>query len=137
MIWVYPQNAAYYTTTALVKISLLFQYLRIFHCGFLRKVSIVLLVIVSIWGLAYSFMGWFPCFPVSGFWNRLTDPPPTCYGFGFGSLEGAYAAFVSFAATNMTFDTIIFLIPMAEYLKPGLHHKQVIAMTGLFTLGFV
>lgn len=137
MKWLYLQSAAYYTTTALVKVSLLLQYLRMFRSGTLRKISIALLVLVTIWGLTCTFAGWFPCFPVSGFWNRLGEPNAKCYGFGFGSIDGAYAAFVSFAATNMAFDTAIFLIPIAEFVKSDLRRKQVIAMVGIFTLGFV
>lgn len=134
--WLYVQSASYYTTTALIKVSLLLQYLRLFRNGILRKICLILLILVSLWGSAFIFMAWFPCFPVSGFWNR-SQGNVKCYGFGFGSVNGAYITFVSFAATNMFFDTIIFLIPMAEYLKPSLHRKQILALTGLFTLGSV
>ncbi|KAF2738066.1 hypothetical protein EJ04DRAFT_67926 [Polyplosphaeria fusca] len=135
--WLYVQGASYYTTTALIKISLLCQYLRIFRIGFLRPTCIVLLGIVTVWGVAFSFMAWFPCFPVSGFWDRMQQPPPKCYGFGFADLAGATAAFVGFAATNMFLDLVIFLIPMAEYFKPNLRRKEVLAMTGLFLLGSI
>lgn len=37
----------------------------------------------------------------------------------------------------MAFDIAIFLIPMVEYIKLGLGRKQVVALTGLFTLGSV
>ncbi|KAF2115940.1 hypothetical protein BDV96DRAFT_599480 [Lophiotrema nucula] len=137
MKWLYVQNASYYTTTALIKMSLLCQYLRIFRGGFLRAVTLCLLVLVTLWGFAYSFMAWFPCFPVAGFWDRTNHPNAKCYGFGFGDINGAMAAFVSFAATNMFFDTAIFLVPMAEYLKPGLRRKEVLALSGLFILGSI
>jgi hypothetical protein len=133
--WLYVQMASYYTTTSLIKVSLLCQYLRLFQRGALRRISYGLLVVVSLWGMVIAFMNWFPCFPPSGFWNRLQQPPPKCYGFGFGDLHGAYVSWVGFAASNMFFDLAIFLIPMAEYMKPGLGRKQVLAMTGLFTLG--
>ncbi|KAF2703150.1 hypothetical protein K504DRAFT_451904 [Pleomassaria siparia CBS 279.74] len=47
------------------------------------------------------------------------------------------ATFISLAATNMAFDIAIFLVPTAEYIKLGLGRKQVLALTGLFTLGSV
>lgn len=134
MKWLYVTNAAYHTTTALIKISLLCQYLRMFQ-GIRRKVCIVMLVIVSLWGATFSFMSWFPCFPVDGFWNRTQTPAPKCYGFGYKSINGAKAIILAFSGTNMFFDIAIFLIPLTEYFRPGLKRKQILAMTGLFALG--
>lgn len=135
MKWLYITNAAYHTTTALIKLSLLCQYLRIFQDGIRHKVCIVLLIIITLWGGAFSFMSWFPCFPVDGFWNRMQTPAPKCYGFGYKSISGAKAIILAFAGTNMFFDIAIFLIPLTEYFRPGLKRKQILAMTGLFALG--
>jgi hypothetical protein len=41
----------------------------------------------------------------------------------------------AFSGSNMILDVAIFLVPLTEYLKPGLKRKQVLAMTGLFGLG--
>lgn len=68
MICYYVTTAAYTTTTVLIKLSLLLQYLRLFRTGYRRIVVIVMIVIVSLWGSVFSFMAWFPCFPVKGFW---------------------------------------------------------------------
>lgn len=136
-MWLYVQGACYYTTTTLIKVSLLCQYLRLFRAGLLRKFCQALLLLVSLWGAGYMFMAWFPCFPVSGFWDRMQTPPPKCYGFGFGTVSGAAAAFISFGASNMVIDTIIFLIPLTVYFRDGLNKKQVFAFLGLFTLGSV
>ena len=77
------------------------------------------MALVCMWGAAYCFLAWVPCIPVNG----------------FSSITGAMAAFTSFAATNMALDTIIFLIPISKYFKPGLGHKEYLALTTLFTLG--
>jgi hypothetical protein len=138
MKWLYVQQACYNTTTALIKISLLLQYLRLFSSRtILHRICLVLLITVSLWGFAYGFMSWFPCFPVSGFWNRYQTPEPVCYGFGMKDGESAFGTFVSAAATNMALDTMIFLVPMCEYLKPGLGKRAGVALTGLFMLGSV
>ncbi|KAI8942357.1 hypothetical protein NX059_000433 [Plenodomus lindquistii] len=92
MHWLYITNAAYHTTTAFIKVSLLLQYLRIFRDGVRRRVCFILLAIVIAWGSAFSFMAWVPCFPVSGFWDRQTVPPPKCYGFGYSSVDSAKAS---------------------------------------------
>jgi hypothetical protein len=138
MKWLYVQQACYNTTTALIKISLLLQYLRLFSSRtILHRICLVLLITVSLWGFAYGFMSWLPCFPVSGFWNRYQTPEPVCYGFGMKDGESAFGTFVSAAATNMALDTMIFLVPMCEYLKPGLGKRAGVALTGLFMLGSV
>lgn len=133
MKYLYVTNAAYHTTTALIKISLLLQYLRLFRKGTLRWISIGLLVIVASWGLAFSFLAWFPCLPVSGFWHRTANSK--CYGFGYRTADEAKMTLFTFAGTNMFFDIVIFMIPLTEYFRPGLRKKQILAMTGLFAMG--
>jgi hypothetical protein len=130
MHWLYVTNAAYHTTTAFIKVSLLLQYLRLFRDGIRRKVCLVLLVLVVAWGLTFSFMAWVPCFPVSGFWNRTQLPTPKCYGFGYRTVVEAKMSVLAFATTNMAFDIAIFVVPLTEYLRKDLGRKQVLAMTG-------
>jgi hypothetical protein len=89
MIWFYVANAAYIMTTVCVKLSLLCQYLRLFREGYRRPLVITLLTLVSLWGGAFTFMAWFPCFPVHGFWNKRMSPPARCYGFGYRTLDEA------------------------------------------------
>lgn len=135
MKYLYVTNAAYHTTTALIKISLLTQYLRLFRAGTLRYVTMVLLFTVAGWGLAFMFLAWFPCLPVSGFWNRTAESK--CYGFGYRSVDEAKMTLLLFASTNMFFDIVIFLIPLTEFFRPGLRKKQIVAMAGLFTMGSI
>ena len=137
MHWLYITNAGYQTTAFLIKVSLLCQYLRFFTEGIRRQLCIILLGILTLWGIAFSFMAWVPCFPVYGFWNRLSNPPPTCYGFGYRTISESKSFVLAFAATNMSFDIAIFLIPLSEYFRPGLRRKELLAMTGLFSMGFL
>ena len=131
--WMYIQNGSYHSTSFFIKISLLCQYLRLFRTGLLRTTCWIVMALVCMWGAAYCFLAWVPCIPVNGFWDRSVDAK--CYAFGFSSITGAMAAFTSFAATNVALDTIIFLIPISKYFKPGLGHKEYLALTTLFTLG--
>lgn len=64
-------------SNALVKISLLLQYLRTFVDPLLRRLCITLTFITCAYGIAFAFMGWFPCIPVEGFWRR--DLNAFCY----------------------------------------------------------
>jgi hypothetical protein len=135
MIWLYVTNAAYHTTTVFIKASLLLQYLRMFREGIRRKVCIVLFCLVATWGLLFSFAAWVPCFPISGFWDRTNGAK--CYGYGNRTVNETKYSILSFATTNMVFDIAIFLVPLTEYLRQDLRRKQILAMTGLFALGFM
>jgi len=137
MIWFYISNGAYTTTTIVIKLSLLFQYLRLFREGYRRISTLVLLAAVTLWGLAFIFMAWFPCFPVSGFWDKTMVPQAKCYGFGFRTVPEVKGTLFAFAGTNMGLDIAILLLPLTEYFRPGLKQRQVFAMTGLFALGFM
>jgi hypothetical protein len=137
MKWFYVANAAYTSTTVFIKLSLLCQYLRLFHKSYCRAITLTLLVVVILWGGAFSFMAWFPCFPVSGFWNKAMIPPAKCYAFGYRTTVEAKSTLFAFAGSNMFLDLIIFLVPLTEYFRPDLKRKQVLAMTGLFAVGLV
>jgi hypothetical protein len=137
MKWFYVANASYIMTAVVVKLSLLFQYLRLFRGGYRRITTIVLLALVTLWGCAFAFMGWVPCFPVSGFWDKQQVPPAKCYGFGYRTLDEAKNTLFAFSGSNMILDLAIFLVPLTEFFKPGLNRKQVLAMTGLFAFGSV
>lgn len=137
MKWFYVANVAYIMTAVLVKLSLLFQYLRLFREGYRRTTTILLLALVILWGCAFAFMAWVPCFPVSGFWDKQRVPPAKCYGFGYRTLDEAKNTLFAFSGSNMIFDLAIFLLPLTEFFRPGLNRKQVLAMTGLFAFGSV
>jgi len=135
MLLLWLSNAAFHTTTACIKTSLILQCLRLFKGGIRRKICIVLLVIVAIWGLAFSFMAWVPCFPVSSFWDRANGGK--CYGFGFRTAAETKNFILAFASTNMILDIAIFLVPLTEFFRSDLKRRQLLAMTGLFSLGSV
>lgn len=72
---------------ALVKLSLLFQYLRIaderpdlkqIH---LRRATLAMIGVVTIWGLIESFLAWIPSNPISADWD-FTGMAATRWGYG-------------------------------------------------------
>jgi hypothetical protein len=101
----------------------------------MRWICVGLLVAVTLWGIGFSFAGWFPCFPVRGYWNRIIEAK--CYGFGLGDLDSFIAIYKAHSATNMMFDIFIFLAPMVLFRTPNLRYKNVLAMAGVFTFGAV
>ncbi|KAF9738537.1 hypothetical protein PMIN06_001699 [Paraphaeosphaeria minitans] len=133
----YFENALYITNTAVIKLSLLTQYLRIFKAGTMHWVCKALVVIISAWGFAYGFMAWFPCFPPQAYYESLKYPNARCYGYGFVNVNDFIGLFESHTALNMVFDTTIFITPMILFTKPNLRMKNVIAMSGIFIVGAV
>ncbi|KAI1850926.1 hypothetical protein JX266_003591 [Neoarthrinium moseri] len=129
----YVANATYAMSTALVKLALLFQYLRIFTKGFLRHVCIVTIVFTSLWGVAYSFMAWFPCFPIRGYWTWTIGA--TCYGYGSLIPSIFYGTYSSAAAINMVLDITILIIPMPLYFRENTGNRTKLSLIGLLFLG--
>jgi hypothetical protein len=133
----YIENALYISQTAIIKISLLLQYLRIFKAGMMRWICITLLVIVSLWGLTYGALAWVPCVPIQAQWDRLAYPNAKCYGFGLTNIKDFTSLFESHTALNMILDFVIFMTPMVLFTKPNLRMKNIFAMAGIFVIGGV
>ncbi|KAJ0274769.1 hypothetical protein COL26b_010920 [Colletotrichum chrysophilum] len=131
----YVCGGAYAMATALIKLALLFQYLRMFEAGSKsRFVTLVVIYITAAWGLAYSFLAFIPCFPVSAFWNLTTV---TKDRWAFGSHDPVIFArtFESHVGMNVALDLIVFLIPLRLFLEQGLRAKSRLGLLGLFTMG--
>ncbi|KAF2728883.1 hypothetical protein EJ04DRAFT_448401 [Polyplosphaeria fusca] len=133
----YIENAVFVSETAIIKIALLTQYLRIFKAGYMHRLCIAEMIIISLWGCAYAFMAWIPCFPVRAYWNRATMPSATCYGYGFNDFDSFVATFTSHASLNMLFDILVFLTPMVLFRKPGLQKKNLFGLAGIFAFGAI
>lgn len=132
----YICNAAYAMSTSFIKISLFFQYIRFFEPGtFLRRVCIFLVVFVGFWGLAYSFMAFFPCFPVWAYWNL--DANATCYGYGSQIPSIFLATYESHTAVNMCLDVLTLAVPIPLYFKPGTNSKTRVRLFLLLLMGGV
>jgi len=96
-------------STAFIKLSLLFQYLRIFEEGrFVYHFTQIMAGVIGLWGFSFIFMGWFACFPSpAAFWNRTNkgcyasfDPNPSVV---VKTIEGHSGA-------NVGFDFIVLAI---------------------------
>jgi hypothetical protein len=119
--------------TTVVKLCLLVQFLRIFKAGIMRWVCITLITVISLWGLAFVFMAWFPCFPVREVWHRSADAK--CYGYGFSNKAEFVAIYKAHSASNMVLDVCVFLTPMIIFRSPKLKKKSMLALAGVFTFG--
>ncbi|KAK2049735.1 hypothetical protein LZ31DRAFT_286401 [Colletotrichum somersetense] len=131
----YVCNGAYPMATALIKLALLFQYLRMFDRGTKsRYITIVFIVITAAWGVAYSFLAWVPCIPVSAFWD-LASTTETRWAFGSRDPETFARSFESHVSINVALDLIVFAIPIPMCLRTGLRAKSRVNLFVLFTMG--
>lgn len=120
-------------SNALVKLSLLAQYLRIFENPAMRIFCKALIVLISVWGSIYSFIAWFPCFPPSGFWEFGTSP--LCYGYASPDPLHVYQTTVSATASNMAFDLVTWALPIHLLADKNLERKTKKALFALLLLG--
>ncbi|ORY70040.1 uncharacterized protein BCR38DRAFT_520903 [Pseudomassariella vexata] len=132
----YIANATYSMSTMLMKLSLLFQYLRIFKQGtFLRRFTIVMIVVIALWGAAFSFISWVPCFPIAGYWDLTISAK--CYGYGSPYAKEFAQTFETHAGMNMIFDIIVLGIPISIYFEKGSSAGTRMRLLGLFAMGTV
>jgi len=121
-------------SSTFIRIALLFQYLRIFPTGSTyRTICKLMMVPVTMWGVAFGVLTWFPCYPVAAYWD-ITIPDATCWGFAARSIQ-SLQTFVSHAITNAVLDFIVFLIPVHLYFKPDAEKKTRYSLIALFFLG--
>lgn len=134
----YVANGIYPMSTTFIKLALLFQYLRCFDQNSLRlrRLTIIVIVIVSLWGSAFTFVAWFPCVPVRAFWD-MTIPSNGAARWGYCSHHTTtyIATYVGHATSNMLLDLLVFALPMPLCLRPGVEQRTRKALIGLFLLG--
>ncbi|KAK8023573.1 hypothetical protein PG993_011639 [Apiospora rasikravindrae] len=131
----YVSNTTYCMSTAFVKLSLLFQYLRIYREGKMRTACIVTMIITALWGAAYTFMAVVPCFPIQKYWTLTL--PGKCYGFGSLNPPVFYAMYASSAAMNMTLDLVVLALPVPFYFDKNTPVKSKLGLIGLFCMGII
>lgn len=133
----YFQNGFYPTAISFIKVAILLQYLRLFQDRRrYQQATIVVLIIVTTWGLASSFICWFPAFPVSAFWDYGNT---TAIRYGLSSLKpdeftGTYIALTS---TNMVLDVVVLVIPVPYYFSSSMPTRSRYSLVGLFLVGTV
>jgi len=118
----------------LIKLAVLFQYLRIFGSNSMRrKITKVLIYVVALWGLIYVFPSWIPCSPPSDMWN-VAKVNRHCWAFASPDISEAMGFYISHSATTTMLDFIIFLLPMNLYFRSDTHRNTRIALLCLFGL---
>lgn len=96
--------------------------------------TVVTIIIVAAWSIAYGIMGWVPTIPIRAYWNLTI--PATRYAFGSLQVDEFVATYTSLTATNMILDMIILAIPAPLLLyNKTQNRKSRWALIGLFSIG--
>ncbi|KAK3361802.1 hypothetical protein B0T24DRAFT_96075 [Lasiosphaeria ovina] len=136
----YVANAAYCMSTALIKISLLLQYLRLYERGtYLYNVCRSLIIFITLWGFTYSLLAWVPCVPVRQYWDQIYDPmgDRTCYAYGSQRVATFTATYESHAAVNMLLDLLVMGLPIPLYFDKNTHNRTKMGLIGILTFGTI
>lgn len=139
-------NANYNMAMAAIKLSLLFQYLRLLsdhpepdrrQPRILRLAVKIMIFVTATWGLIYSIIAWVPCVPVSADWNfDITNAHR--YGYGSTDTSTFVATYLLHGACNMAIDIAIFTLPLfsrSMWATAGRQKQSRIAMLCLYGLG--
>ncbi|KAF6835507.1 hypothetical protein CMUS01_05731 [Colletotrichum musicola] len=131
----YISNASFSMSNAFVKLSVLLQYLRVFQDRMprLRTTSLALIVVVALWGLAFSFMAWFPCFPPYQFYRLGSEEH--CYGYGSTNPLEVYTIVVASNGSNMALDFLILALPVPLLFSQDTMRPTRLGLIGLFFIG--
>ncbi|KAI0139368.1 hypothetical protein F4776DRAFT_662327 [Hypoxylon sp. NC0597] len=121
----YANQAVYYTSVSLTKISILFFYFRLFPQKTYRIFLWAMMGFVGLTGLISSIAGIFQCTPVHKAWD--TAIPGTCFN--------RPAFFFANASLNIFQDLVIYLLPSPILWNVHLPTKQRIALIGVFVVG--
>ncbi|KAL1967975.1 hypothetical protein VTN77DRAFT_2392 [Rasamsonia byssochlamydoides] len=107
------------------KISILFQYLRIFPGRPIRIACYTIMGIVCSYSLWAVVSGYLNCIPVARFWDRSI--PGNCLNFE--------ALWFFNAAMNLLTDMVLLILPMPVLNSLQLPRKQRLALMGVFAVG--
>lgn len=118
----------YFLDLALLKISILCFYLRIFPDLMVRRVLWVTLALTAAFGIAFVLAAIFQCTPVSYNWTRLT-------GEHEGKCVNITGIAWSNAVVNIVFDIWMLAIPLSQLRKLNLHWKRKVGVGLMFVVG--
>lgn len=118
----------YFLELTLLKMSILFFYMRIFPEPRIRRVLWATQALNAMFGIAYVFAAIFQCSPISYNWTRWD-------GEHEGSCIDITALAWSNAIVSIVFDIWMLAIPMHQLRKLKLHWKRKVGVGIMFIVG--
>ncbi|KAF2123975.1 hypothetical protein P153DRAFT_142057 [Dothidotthia symphoricarpi CBS 119687] len=142
---VYISNVIYCSSATLIKLAILFQYLRLFaetaastntsQYRLARRIIISTIVLTILWGGSFVVIAIFPCHPIEKNWNIYLEG--SCFGFGSKDALVFFPTYAAHSASNMALDVLILLLPIPFLKVLRLAGKRRAGLITLFILGTV
>ncbi|CBF69517.1 hypothetical protein AN6415.2 [Aspergillus nidulans FGSC A4] len=124
-IWTVP-----FSDITLIKLSMLFLYLRLFPNTLLRKAVFVSLAITSLWAIGSFLAQVLSCKPISYYWNQWD-----------GEHEGRCAShnslLLAHSIINIFLDVLVIALPMPVLVKLQMSIEKRVGMCLMFAVGLV
>jgi hypothetical protein len=124
----YAMEILYFAQVALLKLSLLFFYLRIFPGPKIRRLLWATIIFDICFGIIFVFIAIFQCRPINYYWKNWDgEHQGTC-------LNGNGLAW-SNAAISILLDAWMLGLPMSQLVSLKLHWKKKIGVAMMFVVG--
>jgi hypothetical protein len=120
----------YPPTIALIKISMLLLYLRLFPSTTLRIATITILTLTAIWGLVYTLINVFICNPRNYAWEQWD-------GEHEGKCMDQQAILMSHAIMNIVLDVVVIALPLPTLLRLKLGRDKKVGVCVMFVIGIL
>ncbi|CAK7238509.1 hypothetical protein SEUCBS140593_010760 [Sporothrix eucalyptigena] len=124
----YIAEILYFAIVALLKLTLLFFYLRIFPTQGVRRVIWATIGLVTVYGLTFVLVGIFQCQPISYYWTNWD-------GDHRGHCLNIKTIAWTNAAIGIALDLWMLAIPLWQLRKLRLHWKKKLGVSFMFIVG--
>ncbi|USW51811.1 hypothetical protein Slin15195_G051300 [Septoria linicola] len=125
LIWFWASVWIYYLALMFAKLSILFQYLRIFPEKRFRRWCFTLMAVIVGWTLWAFFSALFACWPIQHFWNPAIP----------GACLNRLAVWFSNAAMNIVTDIATTVLPLPVLKSLNLPKRQRYILMAVFGMG--
>lgn len=126
--WFYHMEWTYFMELFLMKMSLLFFYLRIFPAKGVRMLLWGTIFYNLAWGIAFVLVAIFQCHPISFYWTKWD-------GTGSGSCLDTNAIGWANGVSSIVLDVWMLAIPLAQLRTLQLHFKKKVGVAIMFCTG--
>lgn len=112
------------------KLSIVLFYRRIFRGQVFAVITLILLISIFAWGVAFFFATLFECMPIEQVWKSLYGTPEHeahCYNY--------LPMFIATAISNMCMDVLVLTVPLPMVWRLNMATRQKVAVSIFFLLG--
>ncbi|KAI1207671.1 uncharacterized protein F4807DRAFT_462474 [Annulohypoxylon truncatum] len=121
---------AYGISFTLVKLSIITLYRQLFPTRFMLASTMVLAVVVIMWGIAVVLVSIFSCNPIRGFWDSVLPD----YNVPTKCIDSKWF-YIGISISNILTDAILLCLPMRDVWRLRLPWHSKLTISGVFALG--